>query len=313
MPPMPTPEAAMSPAESPTSRGRVLPPALRGPAEEILRWDGPARRGEDDAVHRLRVGARSLRAVLEASREALEPEAVAPAVVALRGIGRALGPARDAEVLRELCGRRLAEAEEELVPPAVAARLRRMVETDDRAAQGRARAFLESADHAAARELVASLVADPPIISPREDAVAVLGRGTDRQARRLRRRIARARDLEGTPEEAEALHRVRKAAKTLRYTVRILAGIPEAGLGRRRTAWEEHARAIQDVLGEHRDSRALAQRIRRAAERARAGGEDGFGYGVLVGIEAAHQRSALAEYHARAASFAGAPQDGDGR
>ncbi|EWS79879.1 CHAD domain-containing protein [Brachybacterium phenoliresistens] len=303
----------MSPAESPTSRGRVLPLALRGPAEEILRGDGPARRGEDDAVHRLRVAARSLRAVLAASREALEPETVDPAVTALRGIGRALGPARDAEVLRELCGRRLTETERELVPPGVAARLRRMVEADDRAAQARARAFLESADHAAARGLVAALIADPPIIGGGEDAATVLGRGTDRQARRLRRRIARARDLEGTPEEAEALHRVRKAAKTLRYIVRILADIPEAGLGRRRTAWEEPACAIQDALGEHRDSHALAQRIRRAAEQARARGEDGFGYGVLVGVEAAQQRSALAEYHARAASFAEALQDGDGR
>lgn len=274
----------------------VLLALLRAAGEELESWHGPALRGEDDAVHRLRVAARSLRSVLGALAPALEPAPTEVVVEDLRTLGQVLGPARDAEVLREGGLARLAQAEERLVPVAVAGSLRRLLEEREEAAQARARAALDGAAHERARQRIRGFLADPPLTAAaQEPAAAALRAGVDRQAGRLRRRIAAAEAAEGD-DRLEALHRVRKAAKTLRYTLAAVAEADGSLLDAHRAAWQDAAHHLQDVLGDHRDSAVLLELVLEAAQEARAIGTDTFGHGVLAGQELAAQSAALAEY-----------------
>src|SRR5215204_2203854 len=80
----------------------------------------------------------------------------------------------------------------------------------------------------------------------------------------------------------ELLHRARKAGKRHRYVAElaqpILGSKAEKMVGRRKK--------LQDVLGDHQDSHVAAQFVRELG--ARVGiheGQNGFTYGVLLGIE----------------------------
>src|SRR5699024_8099997 len=69
----------------------------------------------------------------------------------------------------------------------------------------------------------------------------------------------------------EALHRIRKGAKRLRYTA--------AATGETRIAGR--AKRIQTLLGDHQDSVVSRAHLLRQVDAARACGEDTFTYGVL--------------------------------
>ena len=73
----------------------------------------------------------------------------------------------------------------------------------------------------------------------------------------------------------EALHRIRKRAKALRYTA--------AATGEAKVA--DRAKAIQSLLGDHQDSVVSRTHLSRQAEVAHAAGEDTFTYGLLYQLE----------------------------
>jgi CHAD domain-containing protein len=84
-------------------------------------------------------------------------------------------------------------------------------------------------------------------------------------------KVARSAAEEGAEDRDEALHRIRKGAKRLRYTA--------AATGE--NAVSDAAKTIQSLLGDHQDSVVSRTHLSKQAETAHAAGEDTFTYGVL--------------------------------
>ncbi len=80
-----------------------------------------------------------------------------------------------------------------------------------------------------------------------------------------------AADDVSAEEKDEALHRIRKGAKRLRYTA--------AATGADKVS--ERAKNIQTLLGEHQDSVVSKAHLSTQADAAHAAGEDTFTYGLL--------------------------------
>jgi CHAD domain-containing protein len=112
--------------------------------------------------------------------------------------------------------------------------------------------------------------------------------------RKLLKRVELARRASaGTPRDV-ALHRVRKAAKRLRYACEALEpvyGADAAKLGR-------VAKRIQNELGEHQDCVVARARLREFAVAANLAGESSFTYGLLTGEENARAERTLAAFRA---------------
>ena len=112
--------------------------------------------------------------------------------------------------------------------------------------------------------------------------------GTRKPARRAYRRLTKALahvPPEPGPEQDEALHEARKAAKRLRYTCE--AVVPVHGGRARRLA--RRAEDVQELLGEHQDSVVARQVLHGAAGRTDVGSE-AFLLGTLAGLELAAAR-----------------------
>jgi len=78
-----------------------------------------------------------------------------------------------------------------------------------------------------------------------------------------------------SPDRDEALHRIRKGAKRLRYTA--------AATGK--SAVSDAAKTIQTLLGDHQDAVISRTHVAQQAATAHAAGEDTFTYGVLYQLE----------------------------
>src|SRR5690606_10928299 len=86
------------------------------------------------------------------------------------------------------------------------------------------------------------------------------------------RKAAKAADrAAGDDERDEALHRIRKGAKRLRYLA-AAAGAAEVA---------DRAEAVQTLLGEHQDSVVSRDHLIAQADAAHAAGADTFTYGLL--------------------------------
>ena len=123
-----------------------------------------------------------------------------------------------------------------------------------------------------------------PIVKEHGAAVVALTIDENGQARTADDKVAIARNylLPRQAERAaltvdevtvtdEALHKIRKRAKRLRYTA--------AATGKSTVA--DRAKAIQSLLGDHQDSVVSRAHLSRHAEQAHAAGEDTFTYGLL--------------------------------
>ena len=82
---------------------------------------------------------------------------------------------------------------------------------------------------------------------------------------------AKAAEADGPDAHDHAVHRIRKAAKRLRYVA--------AATGQRSV--ERQSKEIQTLLGDHQDSVVSREHLLRQADAAHAAGEDTFTYGVL--------------------------------
>jgi len=94
----------------------------------------------------------------------------------------------------------------------------------------------------------------------------------------------RARDVRRVapgPDRDEQTHRMRKAAKRLRYAVDVVR--PVVGKPARRTG--KRAKALTRVLGEFQDSVVARPILRDLGMRAKLAGENGFTFGLLYGRE----------------------------
>jgi CHAD domain-containing protein len=270
--------------------GRVLQARLAAQVAELLRRDSEVRRGRPEGVHQARVASRRIRAALATFRPLVDREVTDPIRAELHWLERALGPARDAHVVRD----RLEELLDGEAPHAGAVRRRIDATYQDRArAAGDVLAdVLASERYFALLDDLDRLVAAPPWTdAAARPASSRLRRRVRRDWRRLADRVTA---LEETREDRDAhdlaMHDVRKAAKRVRYALETV----EPVWGRETEALHRAVKAITQVLGERQDTVVTRHDLEAIAVEATAAGENAIGYGRLH-----HREQILADEHDR--------------
>jgi CHAD domain-containing protein len=248
--------------------------AVANQVDELLTWDRAVRADTFDSVHQMRVTTRKIRSLLCDSMESFGLSDEAWVLNELRELAAVLGVARDAEVLAERYERQLELLSPELVRGPAWERL--VVGAQRRYQTGLRRSLIAMRSERYFRLLDAldAIVAEPPHARTAEALPPVT---IDVAYKKVRKAAKAAKAAEEGGDQVtgheidEALHRIRKRAKRLRYTA---AATGEDGVSR-------EAKAIQTLLGDHQDSVVSRQHLSQQAEAAHAAGEDTFTYGLL--------------------------------
>ena len=228
-----------------------------------------------DAVHQMRVATRQIRSLLQASEEAFGLTDDAWILTELRELAAVLGTARDAEVLAE----RYHDALDALPPDLIRGPVReRLVDGARRTYQAgwrRSMAAMRSARYFRLLDALDALVVTTPPADQDTGRHATIA-SSYRKVRKAAK-AAKAAAESGSPADHDhQVHRIRKAAKRLRYVA--------AATGQR--AVEKRSKEIQTLLGDHQDSVVSREHLLRQADAAHAAGEDTVTYGVLYQQEA---------------------------
>jgi CHAD domain-containing protein len=242
--------------------------AVAEQVEQLLVWDRAVRADVYDSVHQMRVTTRKIRSLLQASEGAFGIADDAWILDELRQLAAVLGVARDAEVLAERYEQTLDELPAELVRGPIRERL--VDGAKNHYASGLRRSLIAMRSQRyfrlldALEELVA---AEPPAAPPGEEPLQLTIDAAYKRIRKAAKAAAEAADAD----RDEALHRIRKGAKRLRYTA--------AATGADKVS--DRAKTIQSLLGDHQDSVVSRTHLSHQAEAANAAGEDTFTYGLL--------------------------------
>lgn len=256
---------------APARREPSADPVHRAVAEQVdqlLDWDRAVRADTWDSVHQMRVTTRKIRSLLQASEDAFGLTDDAWVLDELRQLAGVLGVARDAEVLAERYQRALDELPPELIRGPVRERLVDGANRRYQAGLRRSLAAMRSPRYFRLLDALEALVAaEPAPPAPGEEHAPV---SIDSAYKRIRKAAKTASHAEEEHKD-EALHRIRKGAKRLRYVA--------AATGEPRVS--ERAKVIQTLLGDHQDSVVSRTHLSQQAEAAHAAGEDTFTYGLL--------------------------------
>ena len=255
---------------------RVLAAALAEQARRILLHDPGTRLGSDpEDLHQMRVATRRLRAFLKVGEPLLEPTWSEPLRDELAWLGRALGPARDLDVLVEHFAAEIAG-----------------LGSDGRSAHGVLEAL--EAERAGARGAVVEALSSDRYLTLL-DRLEHVG-----SPELTGRRDAPRGALEDGPGSARA-RRSRSSTRrprTRRFTARAFASSAPAtrrssrdgSSGSGVTGSQIAAARLQDVLGVNQDAAVAEERLRAFAE---AGG-GGVGVGLLLQRELDRKAAATA-------------------
>jgi CHAD domain-containing protein len=238
------------------SRFDHLVAAMSAQVDAIRALRADARRARDpEAVHRMRVAVRRLRAILRAGgpvfAEGSDEEGVARLRRELRWLGVALGRVRDLDVLR--ADLRSPRVGTRASGRAAHARLLRHIGADRARAVTALRAALDGGRYG---RLLARLDATLAA-APGRTADVSLPNVAAEEFERLRRAVKR---LPKHPSAAE-LHEIRIKVKHARYA----AELAQPDAGRRAERFVAKAKALQDILGAHQDAVVAERYVRRAA------------------------------------------------
>lgn len=257
--------------------------ALAEQVDQLVMWDRAVREDGDDAVHQLRVCTRRIRSLLQAAAETLGVTEAGWAADELRWLAGVLGTARDAEVLAQRYRQALDRLAPRLVCGPVAERLVDAAAQRYRAGWQRSLTAMRSPRYFRLLDRLDTLVAEPS--AERQAGASTTPETIDAAYRRVCKAVKAVKVAKvakvakvtaraapnGDADHDEALHRVRKAAKRLRYTA--------AAAGAAKVA--DRAKVIQTLLGDHQDSVVSRAHLLQQAESASAAGENTFTYGLL--------------------------------
>ncbi len=257
----PEPEAPARPAD-PVHR------AVAEQVEQLLVWDRAVRADVYDSVHQMRVTTRKIRSLLQSAEGAFGLTDDAWILDELRQLASVLGVARDAEVLAERYEKALDELPDELVRGPVRERLVDGAKRHYDSGLRRSVIAMRSQRYFRLLDALDGLVAtEPPPAPPGEEPAQLT---IDSAYRKIRKAAKKAADAEDVDRD-EALHRIRKGAKRLRYTA--------AATGADKVS--DRAKTIQSLLGDHQDSVVSRTHLSDQALAAHTAGEDTFTYGLL--------------------------------
>ncbi|BBY60401.1 CYTH and CHAD domain-containing protein [Mycolicibacterium sarraceniae] len=267
-------ETAGSLPEAPEETEESSDPVHRAVAEqvdELLVWDRAVRADTYDSVHQMRVTTRKIRSLLQASDDSFGLSDDAWILDELRALAGVLGVARDAEVLAERYEATLKELPDELIRGPVYERLVAGAERSYQAGLRRSLSAMRSPRYFRLLDALEGLVATQrPEAAPGEEPKPV---SLDSAYKKVRKAAKNA--AEATEDRDEALHRIRKGAKRLRY-VAAATGEPKVS---------DRAKTIQTLLGDHQDSTVSRSHLLQQSQVAHAAGEDTFTYGLLYQLE----------------------------
>jgi CHAD domain-containing protein len=252
-----------SPADLPSD---PLHRALAEQIGELVVWDRAVRAETDDAVHQMRVTARKIRSLLQASPDSFGLADDAPVVGELRELGNVLGVARDAEVLADRYRSALDDVAPDLVRGPIRERLVDGAEQRYRSGLRHALAAMRLPRYFRLLDALDDVIAESPPADREPAPVAVAKAG-----KKVRKAAKAARRAQGAADRDDAIHRIRKRAKRLRYTA--------DAIGAKKVS--KRAKKLQSLLGDHQDSVVSREHLSRQAEAAHAAGEDTFTYGLL--------------------------------
>lgn len=273
-----TPESEEGPAVASTESADPARRAVAQNVAELIEWDRAVRSDVWDSVHQMRVTTRKIRSLLQSSEGSFDIADHEWILDELRELAAVLGVARDAEVLAERYERAIDALPEANVRGPVRERLVEGAKKRYQMGWKRSLTAMRSQRYFRLLDALESLVASGPATSAPGEEPAQLT--IDSAYKRVRKAAKAARAAAEDPEVSvedsnEALHRIRKRAKALRYTA--------AATGETKVA--DRAKAIQSLLGDHQDSVVSRTHLSRQAEVAHAAGEDTFTYGLLYQLE----------------------------
>lgn len=245
----------------------------------LVEWDRAVRADVYDSVHQMRVTTRKIRSLLQSSEDAFGLSDDAWVLDELRQLASVLGVARDAEVLAERYERALDDLPDELVRGPIRQRLVEGAKRRYQSGLRRSLIAMRSQRYFRLLDALDGLVAAEPASTPSDGETATAG--IDSAYKRVHKAAKKAKSAEGEDRD-EALHRIRKGAKRLRYTA--------AATGADKVS--DRAKVIQTLLGDHQDSVVSRTHLSQQAEAAYAAGEDTFTYGLLYAGEDAVARDA---------------------
>ncbi|KUI40418.1 CYTH and CHAD domain-containing protein [Mycobacterium sp. GA-2829] len=238
--------------------------------DELVEWDRAVRADVEDAVHQMRVTTRKIRSLLQSAGSVFGLSDDAWVLDELRQLAAVLGVARDAEVLAERYAEALDGLEAELVRGPVRERLVDGARRRYKSGWRRSVLAMRSQRYFRLLDALEGLVSAEPAADGEQSSQTTINAAYKR-VRKAAKKAAKAAETD----RAEALHRIRKGAKRLRYTA------SATGAGK----VSERAKAVQSLLGDHQDSVVSRKHLLQEADAARAAGEDTFTYGVLHQVE----------------------------
>jgi CHAD domain-containing protein len=222
---------------------------IRRQYEEILAHDPGTRLGTDpEALHKMRVAVRRLRAFLRVARPILDRGWADELRAELKWIGRALGAVRDHDVLLIHV-----RAQAETLPSTDVAALGLIVEGIERHRETSREEMLEALSSPRYLELLGrvELAGEAPQWNGKRRSVRKFAAT---EFKKLERAI---KALDPTPSDTE-LHRLRVRGKRARYA----GELAEAAVGKKARRFVDRAKNVQDVLGEHQDAVVADERMR---------------------------------------------------
>jgi len=243
--------------------------AVTEQVERLLECDRAVRVNAYDAVHQMRVATRQIRSLLQASETAFGLTDDAWILSELRELAAVLGVARDAEVLAERYQRALDKLAPELIRGPVRERLVGGAQRRYELGLRRSLMAMRSGRYFRMLDALENLTVSPPVATDTGEPTTIAS------SYRKVRKTAKSAQLATPAERDQALHRIRKAAKRLRYVA--------AATGATRV--EKQSKVIQTLLGDHQDSVVSREHLIEQAAAAHAAGEDTFTYGVLHRME----------------------------
>ena len=265
---------------------------LAGHVNSLVRADAAARADEPDGVHAMRIAVRRTRAVLAALRGILVRDEIDPVRDRLRVLGDVLGTVRDTEVrlsraaglLGDVDAYRDSDQGDSAEADAGHSSLRRRLLDDTQAELSVVHAemvgYLSSEEYFRLLDDLEGLLTRPPLgDDAHEPAKEAFRAALRRAARRTNRRLtaARAEDFS----DRAAAHAARKAARRLRFIAEAAASPETRVLGKKASRWGVAAHAVQDSLGDLRDTALFIDHLRLISAESAEAGENTAAYDIL--------------------------------
>ncbi len=286
----------------PGSVRNVLTASFRQVADELKAADTRLRRGEDGALHQLRVKARTLRSMLKTYRRLLDRTRADHLEGLVKLIGSDLSAARDAEVMQDLVRNGIGRRPPGSIPRHVVRRLTKASAVQYQKAYALVLRDLNSAEYFTTLDALDEFVSRLPLRGDKNNcgkAAAQLPRAISNQQSLVVKSAHRATRELDLDTQLELLHDVRKRSKRLRYAIKSVEGASGFGFAAKVGKTMKSSEKIQDALGVHRDSVLFQQYLVKTSRAARRAGENTFAYGVLHEAEYSIQDTAETEFRKR--------------